>query len=130
MTIATSNAGRGLGVALFFSLAAPAWAAVTAVEHATVIDGTGAPPRVATTILVDGTRIVAVGPAATTPIPARARRIDASGKFVIPGMMDLHLHLIGGGAWKDSSAQTGKALDFDLGISTLQGFLYYGFTSI
>ena len=42
----------------------------------------------------------------------------------------MHLHLIGGGAWQASSHQSGNALDFDVGISTLQGYLYYGFTSV
>lgn len=105
-------------------------AAAIAIENVTVIDGTGAAPRPHATVIIDGRRIVAVGPTASTTFAKRTRRIDGTGKFVIPGLMDLHLHLIGGGAWKDSSAQSGKALDFDLGVSALHGFLYYGFTSI
>jgi imidazolonepropionase-like amidohydrolase len=105
-------------------------AATLAFEHAVVIDGTGAPPRPGTTVVVDGPRIAALGSDGEVPVPRGARRIDATGKYLIPGLMDLHLHLIGGGAWKDSSAQSGKALDFDAGISALHGYLYYGFTSI
>lgn len=101
-----------------------------AIENTTVIDGTGTAPRNGLTVVVDGSRIVAVGSAADVNVPKRAKRIDGSGKFLIPGMMDLHLHLIGGGAWKDSSAQSGKPVDFELGISALHGYLYYGFTSI
>jgi imidazolonepropionase-like amidohydrolase/Tol biopolymer transport system component len=43
-------------------------------------------------VVVDGHRIVAVGPAATTPVPADARRVDARGKTVIPGLIDGHWH--------------------------------------
>ena len=44
------------------------------------------------TVLVDGQRIVAVGPTATTAVPAGARRIDGIGKFLIPGLIDMHVH--------------------------------------
>jgi len=107
-----------------------AQAATTAFEHVTLIDGTGAAPQSDVTVVVDGERITKISPAGQTSLPHRTKRIDGTGKFLIPGLMDLHLHVLGGGAWKDSSAQSGKALDFDVGISTLQGFLYYGFTTI
>ncbi|MSO97492.1 MAG: hypothetical protein EXR11_04625 [Rhodospirillaceae bacterium] len=98
-------------------------------ENVTLIDGTGRPAMANSTVVVDGHRITAVGQGKVT-VPRGAKRIDGTGKYLIPGMMDLHLHLIGGGAWKDSSAQSGKPLDFDLGLQTLQGFLYYGFTTV
>ena len=111
-------------------MAAPALQAATlAIEHVTLIDGTGRAPISDATVVIDKNRIVAVGDR-TTRIPRSARRVDGAGKFLIPGMMDLHLHRIGGGAWKDSSAQSGKPLDFDLGLQALQGYLYYGFTTI
>lgn len=44
-------------------------------------------------VVVDEGRIVAVGPAATTAIPADATRIDGQGGFLIPGLIDLHAHL-------------------------------------
>jgi len=44
-------------------------------------------------IVADGNRIVAVGPAASVAIPAGARRVDVSGKTVIPGLFDEHAHL-------------------------------------
>ena len=48
-----------------------------------------------TTVVVRGDRIVAVGPAATTAIPDGATVIDATGKSVIPGFWEMHLHLGG-----------------------------------
>lgn len=44
------------------------------------------------TIVVEGNRIAAVGPAASVAIPAGARRIDAKGKTIIPGIVDVHWH--------------------------------------
>lgn len=69
-------------------------ASVTAIVGATVIhperDGPSAAAR--ETVLVEGDRIVAVGPAGSTPVPQGARVIDATGKWLIPGMIDSHVH--------------------------------------
>jgi imidazolonepropionase-like amidohydrolase len=45
------------------------------------------------TVIVSGDRITAVGPAARATVPAGALRIDAGGKFVMPGLADMHVHL-------------------------------------
>jgi len=45
------------------------------------------------TVLVEGQRIVAVGPADRVAVPKGARRIDAAGKFLIPGLVDTHIHI-------------------------------------
>ena len=75
-------------------------AALTAIVGATVVH----PERDAadavstdTTIIVEGSRIRAVGPAATTPIPKDATRIDAKGKWVIAGLVDSHVHFFQSG---------------------------------
>jgi imidazolonepropionase-like amidohydrolase len=65
-----------------------------AVTHATVIDMTGAPPRRDFTVIADGARITHVGPAATTSVPRGAREIDGRGKFLIPGLWDMHVHVV------------------------------------
>ena len=62
------------------------------VTHATVVDPDAVQPRRDQTIVVRGARIEAVGPSATTPVPAGARVVNATGKFVIPGMWDMHVH--------------------------------------
>ena len=43
-------------------------------------------------IVVDGNRIAAIGKAAEVVIPADAQRVDASGKTIIPGLIDAHWH--------------------------------------
>src|SRR3989442_13142818 len=59
----------------------------------TLIDGTGHPPLPkAAMVVVDG-RIDWVGPAAELKVPAGAAIADWRGKFVMPGMINLHGHL-------------------------------------
>ncbi len=68
-----------------------------AITHATVIDATGAPPQPDSTVLIADSRISAIGPSSLLPIPRGTRILDASGKFLIPGLADMHLHLTGAG---------------------------------
>jgi imidazolonepropionase-like amidohydrolase len=71
--------------------------AAIAITHATIIDATGAPPQPNSTILIDNEKIYAVGPDSTLEIPTGAHIIDATGKFLIPGLADMHIHLTGAG---------------------------------
>lgn len=63
-----------------------------AIVGGTLIDGTGAPPRPDVTILVSDLRIQRIGPSASTPVPGGAAVIQAHGKFVLPGLIDAHIH--------------------------------------
>jgi imidazolonepropionase-like amidohydrolase len=67
--------------------------AALAITSVTLIDGTGAAPRADMTVIVRGNRIVAVEPAATAQPPADAVVIDGRGKYLIPGLWDMHVHL-------------------------------------
>lgn len=71
--------------------------AVIAITDVTVIDVTGAPARPNSTVLLEGSKISAVGPDSSMRIPAGAQIIDAGGKFLIPGLADMHVHLTGAG---------------------------------
>lgn len=71
--------------------------ATSAIIHATIIDATGAPPKPNSTILIDHDKISAIGPDSSAEIPTGARVIDATGKFLIPGLTDMHIHLMGAG---------------------------------
>lgn len=64
-----------------------------AITHVTVIDGAGAPPQKDMTVILAGGRITAVGASGQTPPPKGARVLEASGKFLIPGLWDMHGHL-------------------------------------
>jgi imidazolonepropionase-like amidohydrolase len=65
-------------------------------HHVRLIDGTGA-VRDGATLLVRGTKIVAVGPSTEVKIPKGAVRIDGRGLSIIPGLIDCHVHLCLGG---------------------------------
>lgn len=60
------------------------------------------PPIPAGTVVVAAGKITAVGPAATTPVPVDAERIDCAGKVIMPGLVDTHSH-VGGGWGGDAS---------------------------
>ena len=66
---------------------------VTAIVGARLVDGTGAPPVNDSVILVSGDRITAAGPRARVHVPQGATVVNATGKTVIPGLVDVHCHL-------------------------------------
>jgi imidazolonepropionase-like amidohydrolase len=68
-----------------------------AITHVTVIDVSGGPPQADSTVVIADSRIIAVGPSSSLHIPSGTKIIDASGKFLIPGLADMHLHLTGAG---------------------------------
>lgn len=45
------------------------------------------------TVIIDGGKIIAMGPATSTPPPSGSRRVDGTGKYLIPGLWDMHTHL-------------------------------------
>ena len=63
-----------------------------ALTHVTIIDPAVGTPQQDMTILVEGHDIAAVGLAKRMTIPASDKVIDATGKFVIPGLWDMHSH--------------------------------------
>jgi imidazolonepropionase-like amidohydrolase len=73
-------------------MAAERWADTLVVEGATLIDGTGAVPLPDSVIAIENGRITGVGRRGDVEVPREARVIDATGKFVIPGLIDGHTH--------------------------------------
>jgi len=63
-----------------------------AIVGATLIDGTGATPVADSAVVIDHGNIVAAGPRAKIAIPKDAQVIDAKGKFLLPGLWDMHAH--------------------------------------
>ena len=68
-------------------------AQVIVLNNATVIDGTGAAPVEGLAIIMADGKIREMGPAAQIEIPEGAQVVDVSGKFVIPGIINLHGHV-------------------------------------
>ena len=67
--------------------------ATTAFEHATVITMTDTIPHRDYTVVVKDGRITWVGQTSKTSVPFGARKIDASRKFIVPGLADMHVHM-------------------------------------
>ena len=67
--------------------------------HATVLDGTeGMAPLPNMTVVVDDAGCIdKVGPAASTVPPAGAEEIDLAGAYLMPGLINAHVHLCGSG---------------------------------
>ncbi len=64
-----------------------------AITGVTIIDGTGAAPQTDMVVVITGDRITEIGKSGGVVIPESAKQIKADGKFLIPGLWDMHVHL-------------------------------------
>lgn len=129
LTILLFSAGlaaQSLSPALrgFVSVDAP----VVALEHVTVIDGTGAPPRPGQTLLIAHGRIAALG--ADVAVPAGARVLDLAGDTVFPGLVGMHDHLFYPDPTGVGPLPGSPALYHDMGFSFPRLYLASGVTTI
>jgi imidazolonepropionase-like amidohydrolase len=98
------------------------------IDHVTLIDGLhAAQPDM--TVAIAGERISAVGPTALSR-GLKGRHVDGSGKYLIPGLIDVHIHLRGG-------FDVGGKVDAELGppnreegLAALASYLYSGVTTV
>lgn len=88
----------------------------TAIVGATLWDGTGRAPVANAVTVVRGDRILCAGAAGECPVPAGAKVIEAQGQYLIPGLIDSHVHLL---FLTDGSAT--EALGLDLRDLLAQG---------
>src|SRR3984885_9856031 len=65
---------------------------ILVLTRAVVIDATGASVKRDYTVVITGDRITAMGDTAKVPVPPGAQVVDATGKFLIPGLWDMHVH--------------------------------------
>ena len=87
-------------LATAFHLSAQAAEPLVAIVGASVVHPERDPAKAVDpdqTVVIAGDRIVAVGPSRTTRVPRGATRIDARGKWVIPGLVDAHVHFFQSG---------------------------------
>ncbi len=75
---------------------APKASTAVVIQNGDLFDSETGVMRPRTTVVIQGDRITAVGPAESTRAPAGATVIDASGKTIIPGMWDMHTHAFQG----------------------------------
>ena len=78
-----------LSLLLLLQAASPPDLAIT---HVTLIDGTDPAPRPDQTVVLRGRHIVAVGPASATAVPRGSRVLEGRGRFLVPGLWDMHVH--------------------------------------
>ena len=81
---------------LLWSCSSPADRAL-AISHVTVIDMSGAAPLRDQTVVIAGERIATLGPSGAIAVPRGAQVVDGNGKYLIPGLADMHIHLTAAG---------------------------------
>ncbi|MBC7365078.1 MAG: amidohydrolase family protein, partial [Candidatus Aminicenantes bacterium] len=64
-----------------------------AIVGGTLIDGTGKEPLANSVVIIEGDKIKAAGPASKIKVPEGAEKIEAAGKWILPGFIDCHIHL-------------------------------------
>ena len=113
---------------LILLLAAAARADDVVIDHVTLIDGTHA-PQADMTVAIAGERIATVTPTALAHA-LTGRHIDARGKYLIPGLMDVHIHLRGAfDPTAPADAKPGPP-NRQEGVAALASFLYAGVTTV
>jgi hypothetical protein len=85
---------------------------ITAITHVNVIDVIHGTAKPDCTVEIRGNRITDIGPSSAITLPPDAQTVDGSGKFLIPGLWDMHVHL-------------GNATE-----ATLPVLVYYGITGV
>ena len=103
---------RSIFTIIFGVLITTSVSANVAITNTTLIDGTGAQPIRNATIVIDGNRIVDAG--THVVVPKEASVFDASGKYVMPGLIDLHCHYGGG----EDRLKELFALQLSFGVTT------------
>ena len=87
------NTQMRVSLALIGALCGSVSAATVVVENVTVIDVSGGTLRPHQTAVIDGERIVSVGPQGSIKFPITARVIDGTGRFLSPGLWDMRVQL-------------------------------------
>ena len=93
MNSALARLRAGLWLTLCLALPGAAAAGTTAIVGGAVVNLEGEAPLKGAVILVEDERIVAIGKAGSVAVPEDADIIDAGGAWLIPGLMNMHVHL-------------------------------------
>ncbi|HEY0872563.1 MAG TPA: amidohydrolase family protein [Vicinamibacterales bacterium] len=93
---------------------------------ATLIDGAGGPPLPNAVLVVRNGEVVAAGPAGSVTIPDGAERVDVSGRFIMPGLVNAHGHIgsadglrSGAAVNTDDNVRRQLALNARYGVTTV-----------
>src|SRR5579871_4170852 len=86
-------------IAVFFlagAVAGSAAAGTLAITHVNIVDATGAPTQPEMTVVVRDGRIAELGGSTAVAVPPEAKTVNGSGKYLIPGLWDMHVHMVFG----------------------------------
>ena len=108
---------RGIPIGMRSALDRPTGQIALVGGTAITMDGAEVIPDA--TILVDRNRITAIGPSSQVPVPAGARRVDISGKYVMPGIIDVHAHIGTGSAGITPRSHWGFLANLAFGVTTM-----------
>jgi imidazolonepropionase-like amidohydrolase len=100
------------------------------IRNVHVIDGTGAAPRAAQEVLVRNGRIERVGERHGGEPPRGARLVDGGGGWLIPGLIDMHAHVVLGPVHGMASGKPRLELDTSMVAWSLRALLAFGVTTI
>ncbi len=102
------------------TLSVPVSANAYAIMGVTVIDVEQGSPVPDQTVIIEGTSIQAVGPRADVTVPAGARVIDGRGLYLMPGLVDAHVHYFDQAVFGRVMIANGVLLARDMGLPTKQ----------
>ncbi|HND48783.1 MAG TPA: amidohydrolase family protein [Anaerolineales bacterium] len=101
------------------------------IRNGTLIDGTGAAPLTDAAVLVKDNHIQAVGKANSIRLPdAQMTEIDAKGGFILPGMIDTHVHVMLEGVNIVRDMMTPFSMRFYNSVTYLRNTINAGITSV
>lgn len=104
---------------------------VLVLRGGTLIDATAAPPLANAVLVIQGDRILDVGPQGKVTLPANVERtIDVSGLYVLPGLVDLHMHFTQQRGGDFSMYRDSDAAAAIRGVKLLEQFLDGGITAV
>lgn len=106
--------------------------ATMALVGGTLIDGHGGTPLRNSVVLIAGSRIIAVGTIGTLAVPAGATVVSTEGHYVLPGLWDMHVHLMlaGHGSYAHWDTAYPQAIADTIMPATARQSLYAGVTSV
>src|SRR5437870_854488 len=90
---------RSLAVVLLLSISQPGFASPKSQQTLAIVDVAVVPmdtERILEhqTVIIQGAKITSIRPYVTGDIPERSKRIDGNGRFLMPGLIDAHVHLM------------------------------------
>ncbi len=122
----------GVEAASLLALPIPGSEPPIAIVGGMLVDGNGGKPIHDSVVLIEGQKIAAVGPRGTVSIPGNAKIIPAGGMTVMPGLFDLHVHLLimGHGKYDDYFPKYRTRMRKEIMPASARELLLHGVTSV